>query len=97
MDPQPKRPAGRAEQVAGTVLAVGGMIAFVVGLVRRSRLLGVLGILLALAGGGFFARRSWTERAGRIDAAESTIRSELDELDPVARAQVLADIAREQI
>jgi hypothetical protein len=29
-----------------------------------------------------------------MDAAESHIRSELDDLDPVARAQVLADIAR---
>jgi hypothetical protein len=78
-------------------LAVAGAITFVVGLIRRSRYLGVLGIVLALAGGGLLARRKIDERSEKIDAAESTIRSELDELDPVARAQVLADIAKEQI
>jgi hypothetical protein len=78
-------------------LAVAGAITFVVGLIRRSRVLGVLGLVLALAGGGLLARRKIDERGQKIDAAESTIRSELDELDPVARAQVLADIAREQI
>jgi hypothetical protein len=78
-------------------LAVVGAITFVVGLIRRSKFLGVLGLVLALAGGGLLARRKYDERSQKIDAAESTIRSELDELDPVARAQVLADIAREQI
>jgi hypothetical protein len=33
-------------------------------------------------------------RRARIDVAQSHIRSELDDLDRVARAQVLADIAR---
>lgn len=79
------------------VLAVAGAITIVVALIRRSKLLGVLGLVLALAGGGLVARRKYDERSEKIDAAESTIRSELDELDPVARAQVLADIARDQI
>ena len=78
-------------------LAVAGAITFLVGLIRRSRFLGVLGLVLALAGGGLFARRKIDERGQKIDAAENTIRSELDDLDPVARAQVLTDIAREQI
>jgi hypothetical protein len=85
------------EEVAGLVLALAGAVAFVVGLIRHSRLLRVLGILLALAGGGFFARRKLSERSERIDAAESQIRSELEDLDPVARAQILADITREQL
>ncbi len=79
------------------VLAVAGAITFVVGLIRRSRFLGALGLVLALAGGGLFARRKIDERGQKIDAAENTIRSELDDLDPVARAQVLADMAKEQI
>jgi hypothetical protein len=33
------------------------------------------------------------ERAERIEEAESRIRSELDDLDPVARAQVLEDVS----
>jgi hypothetical protein len=78
-------------------LAVAGAITFLVGLIRRSRFVGVLGLVLALAGGGLVARRKLEERGQKIDAAESTIRSELDELDPVARAQVLTDIAKEQI
>lgn len=88
---------GPVEQIAGVALALAGAAAFLVGLIRHSRLLRVLGILLALAGGGFFGRRKLTERRERIDAAETQIRSELDDLDPVARAQVLADIAREQM
>ena len=88
---------GPVEQIAGMALARAGAAAFLVGLIRHSRLLRVLGILLALAGGGLIGRRKLSERRERIDAAESQIRSELDDLDPVARAQVLADIAREQM
>jgi hypothetical protein len=88
---------GPVEEIAGLVLAVAGAVTFVVGLIRHSRLLRVLGLLLALAGGGFFGRQKLAERREQIDAAESNIRSELDDLDPVARAQVLADIAREQV
>jgi hypothetical protein len=86
-----------AEEIAGLALALGGAVAFVLGLVRHSRLLRVFGILLALAGGGFFARRKLTERAEKIDTAEDHIRSELEDLDPVARAQVLADMTHEQM
>jgi hypothetical protein len=41
-----------------------------------------------------YARRKLEVRRAKIDVAESHIRSELDDLDPVARAQVLADMAR---
>jgi hypothetical protein len=41
-----------------------------------------------------YGRRKLKVRRARMDVAESHIRSELDDLDPVARAQVLADIAR---
>lgn len=92
-----KRRTGPVEEIAGAVLAVSGFLTFIAGLVRHSRLLRALGIVLALAGGGLFARNRLNERADRIDAAESTIRSELDDLDPVARAQVLADMTREQL
>ena len=93
----PSRGVGHAEEFAGLALALGGAAAFVAGLIRHSRLLRALGILLALAGGGFFARRKLTDRAEKIDTAETNIRTELQDLDPVARAQVLADIAHEQM
>ena len=94
MESDAKRRTGPVEEIAGAVLAVSGLLTFIAGLVRHSRLLRALGVVLALAGGGLYARHQLDERADRIDAAESTIRSELDDLDPVARAQVLADIAR---
>ena len=43
------------------------------------------------------ARRKLTERNEKIDSAATAIRSELDDLDPVARAQVLADIAQSEL
>ena len=53
----------------------------------------MLGLAAAVAGVGLFARAKLTERTEKIQAAESHIRSELDELDPVARAQVLKGLA----
>ena len=69
-------------------LAGGGTIAFVVGIVIGSRLLRVLGL---------YGSRKLEARGKMIDGAESTIRSELEDLDPVARAQVMADIAKDQL
>jgi len=48
----------------------------------------------AVAGGTLYARGKYAQRAERIEEAEETVRSALDDLDPVARAQVLIDIAR---
>ena len=43
------------------------------------------------------ARERMAERNRRIEQAADHIRAELDDLDPVARAQVLADMAHEQM
>jgi hypothetical protein len=80
--------------IPAAVLAAGGVAVALVGVARRSTLLRVTGLLATLGGCGLYARRKFEVRKARIDVAESHIRSELDELDPVARAQVLADIAR---
>ena len=78
-------------------LTVGGVVVLALGRLRRSGLWTAVGLFSALAGCGLYARARFVERAERIDAAESRIRSELDELDPVARAQVLADVAKSQL
>jgi hypothetical protein len=59
-----------------------------------SEVLQAFGLAAAITGGGIYAHRKVVERDARIEAAETTIRTELDELDPVARAQVLEDLAR---
>src|SRR5262245_45407153 len=80
--------------IPAAVLAAGGVVVFVFGTTRRSKLLCAAGLLATLAASGLYARRKLKARKAKIDVAESHIRSELDDLDPVARAQVLADIAR---
>jgi hypothetical protein len=80
--------------IPAAVLAAGGVVAFLFGAARRSTLLGAAGLVATLAAAGLYARRKFKVRRARMDVAESHIRSELDDLDPVARAQVLADIAR---
>jgi hypothetical protein len=57
----------------------------------------LLGLAAAVAGGGLFARVKLAERSEKIDEAESDIRSELDDLDPVARAQVLKGIVQSEL
>jgi hypothetical protein len=74
-------------------VGAGGAVAFLAGLVLRSRLLRMAGLGAALAGGGLYAREKLVERGEKISAAGTSIRSELDDLDPVARAQVLKDLA----
>jgi hypothetical protein len=91
------RPSGTTLHRPGQVLAILGVLAFALGLIRRSRVLRALGFVLAAGGAGLYARGRLDERAEKIEAAQSHIRSELDELDPVAKAQVLADIARSGI
>ncbi|HEY7693850.1 MAG TPA: hypothetical protein VH816_16050 [Gaiellaceae bacterium] len=86
------RPDGGDIPAAG--LAAGGVLVFALGSARRSTPVRVAGLLATLAACGLYARRKLEARRARIDVAESHIRSELDELDPVARAQVLADLAR---
>ncbi|HWB56849.1 MAG TPA: hypothetical protein VG479_07940 [Gaiellaceae bacterium] len=74
-------------------VGAGGAVAFLAGLVLGSKLLRVAGLGAALVGGGLYAREQLVERGEKISAAETRIRSELDDLDPVARAQVVKDLA----
>jgi hypothetical protein len=53
----------------------------------------MLGVAAVAAGGGLYARAKLTDRSETIEAAESQIRSELDDLDPLARAQVVKGLA----
>jgi uncharacterized membrane protein (Fun14 family) len=78
-------------------VGAGGLLGLVVGFVVDSRMLRVLGLASLLVGGGLLVRGKLAVRSEKIDAAESTIRSELDDLDPVARAQVLAHIAQSEL
>ena len=80
--------------IPAAVLAAGGVLVFLLGAARHSTLLCAAGLVGTFAAGGFYGRRKLKVRRARMDVAESHIRSELDDLDPVARAQVLADIAR---
>ena len=79
-----------------TAMAVGagGVLAFILSWIVHSRILRALGLGAAVAGGAFYARQKFAERANKIEAAEETVRATLDDLDPVARAQVMIDIAR---
>ncbi|HYX77364.1 MAG TPA: hypothetical protein VE757_09330 [Gaiellaceae bacterium] len=74
------------------MIGVGGVLAVTGGLMLRSRVVCGLGLVAAFAGGGLYARLKLAERREKIEEAERDIRAELDDLDPVARAQVLKDI-----
>ena len=78
-------------------VGAGGVIGLVVGLILDSRLLRVLGLAGMATGAALLVRGKLAERSEQIEEAKSTIRSELDDLDPVARAQVLADIAQSEL
>jgi hypothetical protein len=82
-------------ETGGLAIVAGGMLFIVLGWVMHSRVLRALGFLGAAAGSGLYARARIAERSEKIDAAESHIRSELDDLDPLAKAQVIAKLATE--
>jgi hypothetical protein len=75
----------------------GGIAVFVLGCILHSRALRMLGFLAAATGGTLYARQRLAERSEKIEAAKDSVHSAIDDLDPVARAQVLADIARSEI
>lgn len=75
-------------------VGAGGLLALLLSWILHSRILRVLGLGAAVAGGALYAREKLVERAEKIEAAEGAVRSTLDDLDPVARAQVLMDVAR---
>jgi hypothetical protein len=60
----------------------------------HSRRLRTAGVVAMFAGGALYVRQRLAERSERISEAEERVHEALDGLDPVARAQVLADQAR---
>ena len=82
---------------AALAVAAGGLVAIGLGLVVDSGLLRALGVIAVATGGGLLVRDKLAGRSEKIDAATEEIRSELDELDPVARAQVVANLAKDQL
>ena len=70
----------------------GGVATMILSWPLGSRALRWLGAATALAGGGLYARGRVAERQERIHEAQQQVHSALDGLDPVAKAQVLADL-----
>src|SRR3954451_2472685 len=79
---------------AAVPLAAGGAAAMCLSWPLHSRRLRAAGVAATFAGGVLYARERLAERSDRIDEAESRVHEALDGLDPIARAQVLADQAR---
>jgi hypothetical protein len=92
-------PALELEDEDAVFIAVGGagVASLTLGLIVDSPALRACGLVGLLAGGGLLVRRRLAARSDKIDSATDAIRSELEDLDPVARAQVLADVARSQL
>jgi hypothetical protein len=84
-------------ETVALVVGAGGILGLALGWILDSSLLRLLGLTAVLAGGGLYARWKVGERSKRIEETESSIRSELDELDPIARAQVLKGIAQSEL
>jgi len=78
----------------GLGLVGGGVLATLLAALTGSRMLGVVGLLAGLIGVALLVRERLEQREEQIMSAEERISSELDDLDPVARAQVIADLAR---
>jgi hypothetical protein len=81
-------------ETAGLAIVAGGVVVIVLGWIAHSRVLRVGGFLAAAAGSGLYARTKIAERSEKIDAAESHIRSELDDLDPIGKAEVIAKLTQ---
>ena len=86
------------DSALGLSLLGAGAGTIVMGIVRRNRNVWgyVIGLAFVLAGVALLGG-SYRVRAGRISAAEEQVRAQLSSLDPVARAQVLKDMAGEQV
>ena len=87
------------ETGAGVLLIVGGAAASVWNLVRgrRGASAWVLPVSLLASGLAFAITGAVQWRSGKIEHAEERVRGELDSLDPLARAQVLKEVAQEQV
>lgn len=86
------------DSAIGLSLIGAGAGTIIVNLVQRKRsvfgyLVGVAFVLMGIVvlGG------TYRVRSGRISEAENQVREQLSALDPVARAQVLKDMASEQV
>ena len=88
---------GRREAVVAKAFAAGGVAMFAVGAFRRSFPLAIVGLAAGGVGGAALARLKLAERAAKIREATEHVRADIEGLDPVARAQVLKDIAKDDI
>lgn len=79
----------------GWLLVGGGVVGLIVTLMRERRSLLDIAVPIGLMGLGSGVLLQ--ERQTNMEAAEENILAELDALDPVARAQVLKAVAKEQI
>ena len=79
----------------GWLLVGGGVVTSLIALLRRGQHPAdwVLSVGLVAAGGSILI----DSRQGQMEAAEASILSELDKLDPIARAQVLKTVAAEEV
>jgi hypothetical protein len=83
----------RSERAALAIVS-GGILGFAIGWMRHSGSLRTLGLFAVVAGSALYAREKYTVRDEKIKAAKSSVHAALDDLDPVAKAQVLADLTR---
>ena len=88
---------GDDQETLALAVSASGAAGLVIGWIIGSRLLRILGLGSAVAGSAFYTRIKLAKRNQKIEAAEKDVRSALDDLDPVARAQVLADAAKSQL
>ncbi len=82
----------------GALFTGAGIILAIANLVQGKKRLGgwVMPATLASSGIALMATGTLEVRAERITSAEKIVMDELDALDPLARAQVLRDVAQEQ-
>ena len=90
-------PTRSEKEVAATAFAAAGGAVLLVGVLRRSAALSLLGLAAAALGGIALGRERLAERSEKIRDATEHVRDELAGLDPVARAQVLKDIAQHDV
>lgn len=88
-----------AVDALGVSLIGAGVGTIVMSLIRRRRgaLTYVIGACFIIAGLGFVGGGAWGRRSAHISEAEENVRNQLASLDPIARAQVLKDMAGEQV
>ena len=84
------------DETVALAIGLGGMLALFLGWILGSSVLRFFGLAAAIAGGGLYARGKLAEREEKVESAQSNIRSQLEELDPVARAQVLKGLAEHE-